>query len=149
MLIFLLTCKCTCLYLEYRKTINELLKLFLGMFCFVENIELTKVQMSRHLSNKWCSVVQNKQQSINFVVYINCIKICRVSNLHENFVAHFCLLLLLILKNLYFWQASWTESKPKLENDPQHRATNPDLSEADMEKLFRDHVKDLFEVTCY
>ena len=44
-------------------------------------------------------------------------------------------------------QASWTESKPKLEKDPQARATNPDLSEADKEKLFRDHVKDLFEVT--
>ncbi|ONK55246.1 uncharacterized protein A4U43_UnF6000 [Asparagus officinalis] len=42
-------------------------------------------------------------------------------------------------------KASWTESKPKLEKDPQGRAANPDLSEADMEKLFRDHVKDLLE----
>ncbi|KAJ6839947.1 pre-mRNA-processing protein 40C [Iris pallida] len=42
-------------------------------------------------------------------------------------------------------KASWTESKPKLEKDPQGRATNPDLSEADAEKLFRDHVKDLYE----
>lgn len=42
-------------------------------------------------------------------------------------------------------KASWTESKPKLERDPQGRATNPDLSADDTEKLFRDHVKDLYE----
>ncbi|XP_078436786.1 pre-mRNA-processing protein 40C isoform X2 [Wolffia australiana] len=42
-------------------------------------------------------------------------------------------------------KASWTESKPKLEKDPQGRAKNPDLSPADMEKLFRDHVKSLYE----
>lgn len=42
-------------------------------------------------------------------------------------------------------KASWTESKPKLEKDPQSRATNPDLSPSDMEKLFRDHVRDLYE----
>ncbi|PNY04487.1 pre-mRNA-processing protein 40c-like protein [Trifolium pratense] len=41
--------------------------------------------------------------------------------------------------------ASWTESKPKLEKDPQGRATNSDLDSADMEKLFRDHVKMLQE----
>lgn len=43
-------------------------------------------------------------------------------------------------------QASWTESKPKLEKDPQGRALNPDLGQGDAEKLFRDHVKDLYEV---
>ncbi|CAL9144798.1 unnamed protein product [Musa hybrid cultivar] len=42
-------------------------------------------------------------------------------------------------------KASWTESKPKLEKDPQGRATNPDLTQEDAEKLFREHVKDLYE----
>ncbi|OEL32715.1 Pre-mRNA-processing protein 40C [Dichanthelium oligosanthes] len=43
-------------------------------------------------------------------------------------------------------KVSWTESKPKLEKDPQGRALNPDLGQGDAEKLFRDHVKDLYEV---
>lgn len=43
-------------------------------------------------------------------------------------------------------QASWTDSKPKLEKDPQGRATNSDLDPSDTEKLFREHVKMLFEV---
>ncbi|KAL5993482.1 hypothetical protein ACLOJK_014407 [Asimina triloba] len=43
-------------------------------------------------------------------------------------------------------KASWTESKPKLEKDPQTRATNPDLDKADAEKLFREHVKVLYEM---
>jgi hypothetical protein len=43
-------------------------------------------------------------------------------------------------------EASWTESKPILERDPQKRASNPDLEPADKEKLFRDHVKSLYEV---
>lgn len=43
-------------------------------------------------------------------------------------------------------QASWTESKPKLEKDPQARATNPDLDVSDTEKLFREHIKMLNEV---
>ncbi|KAK6931844.1 FF domain [Dillenia turbinata] len=42
-------------------------------------------------------------------------------------------------------QASWTECKPKLEKDPQGRATNPDLDESDIEKLFREHIKTLHE----
>lgn len=42
-------------------------------------------------------------------------------------------------------KASWTESKPKLDKDPQGRALNPDLGQGDAEKLFRDHVKDLYE----
>ncbi|KAJ9709550.1 hypothetical protein PVL29_001162 [Vitis rotundifolia] len=42
-------------------------------------------------------------------------------------------------------QASWTESKPKLEKDPQARATNPDLDPSDLEKLFREHIKMLHE----
>ncbi|XP_061342129.1 pre-mRNA-processing protein 40C [Gastrolobium bilobum] len=41
--------------------------------------------------------------------------------------------------------ASWTESKPKLEKDPQGRATNPELDPADTEKLFREHTKMLQE----
>lgn len=43
-------------------------------------------------------------------------------------------------------QASWTESKAKLEKDPQARATNPDLDVSDTEKLFREHIKMLNEV---
>ncbi|KAL5232512.1 hypothetical protein ABZP36_031288 [Zizania latifolia] len=42
-------------------------------------------------------------------------------------------------------KASWTESKPKLKKDPQGRALNPDLGKGDAEKLFRDHVKELYE----
>lgn len=42
-------------------------------------------------------------------------------------------------------QASWTESKSKLEKDPQGRASNPDLDSSEMEKLFRDHMKTLQE----
>ncbi|KAJ0030668.1 hypothetical protein Pint_13873 [Pistacia integerrima] len=46
-----------------------------------------------------------------------------------------------------YWcaQASWTESKPKLEKDPQGRATNSDLDPSDTEKLFQEHVKMLYE----
>ncbi|OAY63514.1 Pre-mRNA-processing protein 40C [Ananas comosus] len=42
-------------------------------------------------------------------------------------------------------KVSWTESKPKLEKDPQGRATNPDLGQGDAEKLFREHIKELCE----
>ncbi|KAG8369709.1 hypothetical protein BUALT_Bualt14G0042100 [Buddleja alternifolia] len=42
-------------------------------------------------------------------------------------------------------EASWTESKTKLEKDPQGRAANPHLEKSDLEKLFRDHVKSLHE----
>lgn len=42
-------------------------------------------------------------------------------------------------------QATWTESKPKLEKDAQGRATNPSLDHSDLEKLFREHVKILQE----
>lgn len=42
-------------------------------------------------------------------------------------------------------QASWTESKSKLEKDPQGRAANPHLDQSDLEKLFREHVKTLQE----
>ncbi|XP_020599394.1 pre-mRNA-processing protein 40C isoform X2 [Phalaenopsis equestris] len=51
----------------------------------------------------------------------------------------------LLVETIKDLKASWTESKPKLEKDPQGRATNPDLNQADAEKLFRDHVKDLYE----
>ncbi|XP_058183452.1 pre-mRNA-processing protein 40C isoform X1 [Rhododendron vialii] len=46
-------------------------------------------------------------------------------------------------------QASWTESKPKLEKDPQGRAANPYLDQSDLEKLFREHVKMLLERCVY
>ncbi|KAL3624795.1 hypothetical protein CASFOL_031463 [Castilleja foliolosa] len=42
--------------------------------------------------------------------------------------------------------ASWTELKPKLEKVPQGRAANPHLDQSDLEKLFREHVKTLYEV---
>lgn len=51
----------------------------------------------------------------------------------------------LLVETIKDLKASWTESKSKLEKDPQGRATNPDLNQADAEKLFRDHVKDLYE----
>ncbi|RYR57216.1 hypothetical protein Ahy_A05g022959 isoform C [Arachis hypogaea] len=38
---------------------------------------------------------------------------------------------------------SWTESKHKLENDPQGHPTNPDLDPADTEKIFRFFVANL------
>ncbi|KAL1561633.1 pre-mRNA-processing protein 40C-like [Salvia divinorum] len=42
-------------------------------------------------------------------------------------------------------QASWSESKLKLEKDPQGRAAHPHLDKSDLEKLFREHVKSLHE----
>ncbi|CAH9105024.1 unnamed protein product [Cuscuta europaea] len=42
-------------------------------------------------------------------------------------------------------QASWSESKPKLEKDPQGRAANPHLDQSDLEKLFREHAQTLYE----
>ncbi|XP_057783614.1 pre-mRNA-processing protein 40C isoform X2 [Salvia miltiorrhiza] len=42
-------------------------------------------------------------------------------------------------------QASLSESKLKLEKDPQGRAANPQLDKSDLEKLFREHVKSLHE----
>lgn len=57
-------------------------------------------------------------------------------------VASYQALLVETIKNP---QASWTDSKPKLAKDPQGRASNPDLDESDLEKLFREHVKMLYE----
>lgn len=42
-------------------------------------------------------------------------------------------------------EASWTEARPKLEKDALGRATNPELDSSDREKLFREHVKTLYE----
>lgn len=44
-------------------------------------------------------------------------------------------------------QASWTESRPKLEKDTLGRATNPELDNVEREKLFRDHIKALYDVS--
>ena len=44
-------------------------------------------------------------------------------------------------------QVSWTEAKPKLEKDPQGRAGNPYLDQSDLEKLFREHIKLLHDVS--
>lgn len=48
---------------------------------------------------------------------------------------------------LFVLQASWTESRPKLEKDALGRATNPELDNVEREKLFRDHVKKLYDVS--
>ncbi|KAJ6720753.1 TRANSCRIPTION ELONGATION REGULATOR 1 [Salix viminalis] len=66
----------------------------------------------------------------------------RVKVRRKEAVASFQALLVETLKDP---QASWTESKPKLEKDPQRRATNPDLDPSDIEKLFREHIKMLHE----
>ncbi|KAJ9183220.1 hypothetical protein P3X46_007110 [Hevea brasiliensis] len=51
----------------------------------------------------------------------------------------------LLVESIKDPQASWTESKSKLEKDPQGRATNPDLDPSDTERLFREHLKMLYE----
>ncbi|GAB2275236.1 hypothetical protein Dimus_009995 [Dionaea muscipula] len=51
----------------------------------------------------------------------------------------------LLMETIKDPQASWTESKTKLEKDPQGRAANPELNESDLEKLFREHIKSLYE----
>ncbi|KAL0562158.1 hypothetical protein IC582_002610 [Cucumis melo] len=51
----------------------------------------------------------------------------------------------LLVESIKDPQASWTESKVKLEKDPQGRASNPDLDSSETEKLFREHVKMLQE----
>lgn len=66
----------------------------------------------------------------------------RVKVRRKEAVASFQALLVETLKDP---QASWTESKPKLEKDPQRRATHPDLDPSDTEKLFREHMKMLHE----
>ncbi|XP_021724656.1 pre-mRNA-processing protein 40C-like isoform X2 [Chenopodium quinoa] len=66
----------------------------------------------------------------------------RVKVRRKEAVASYQALLVETIKNP---QASWTESKPKLAKDPQGRASNPDLDESDLEKLFREHVKMLYE----
>ncbi|KAG8657638.1 hypothetical protein MANES_03G080900v8 [Manihot esculenta] len=66
----------------------------------------------------------------------------RVKVRRKEAVASFQALLVETIKDP---QASWTESKPKLEKDPQGRATNTDLDPSDTERLFREHVKMLYE----
>ncbi|XP_073143093.1 pre-mRNA-processing protein 40C isoform X2 [Henckelia pumila] len=51
----------------------------------------------------------------------------------------------LLVETIKDFRASWTESKPKLEKDPQGRAANPHLDKSDLEKHFREHVKSLHE----
>lgn len=43
-------------------------------------------------------------------------------------------------------QASWTEARQKLEKDPLSRACNPDIDTAEMERIFREHVDELYNV---
>ncbi|KAG6557468.1 hypothetical protein Mapa_000741 [Marchantia paleacea] len=42
-------------------------------------------------------------------------------------------------------EASWTEARPKLEKDPLGRATNSELDLPDRERLFREHVNEIFD----
>ncbi|CAN0923871.1 Pre-mRNA-processing protein 40C [Linum grandiflorum] len=51
----------------------------------------------------------------------------------------------LLVETIKDSQASWTESKARLEKDPQGRAAHPDLDPSEMERLFREHVKMLQE----
>ncbi|KZV28352.1 pre-mRNA-processing protein 40C [Dorcoceras hygrometricum] len=51
----------------------------------------------------------------------------------------------LLVETIKDFRASWTESKPKLEKDPQGRSANPHLDKSDLEKHFREHVKSLHE----
>lgn len=51
----------------------------------------------------------------------------------------------LLVETIKDFRASWTESKPKLEKDPQGRAANPHLDKSDLEKHFREHIKSLHE----
>ncbi|XP_075516450.1 pre-mRNA-processing protein 40C isoform X4 [Primulina tabacum] len=51
----------------------------------------------------------------------------------------------LLVETIKDFRASWTESKPKLEKDPQGRVANPHLDKSDLEKHFREHVKSLHE----
>ncbi|XP_057478904.1 pre-mRNA-processing protein 40C isoform X1 [Actinidia eriantha] len=55
----------------------------------------------------------------------------------------------LLVETIKDSQASWMESKTKLEKDPQGRAANPYLDQSDLEKLFREHVKILHERCVY
>jgi len=66
----------------------------------------------------------------------------RVKVRRKEAVASFQALLVETIKDP---QASWTESKPKLEKDPQGRLINPDLDPSETEKLFREHIKMLNE----
>ena len=47
----------------------------------------------------------------------------------------------------FVFQISWTDAKPKLEKDPQGRAANPHLDQSDLDKLFREHIKSLYDVS--
>ncbi|KAL3502269.1 hypothetical protein ACH5RR_036718 [Cinchona calisaya] len=51
----------------------------------------------------------------------------------------------LLVESIKDAQATWTESKSKLEKDPQGRAANRHLDQSDLEKLFREHIKILHE----
>eukprot|EP00250_Pteridium_aquilinum_P015885 c22819_g1_i1 orf=261-3680(+) len=51
----------------------------------------------------------------------------------------------LLMEKIKDPEASWTESRPKLEKDALGRATNPELDSTEREKLFREHVKALYE----
>lgn len=42
-------------------------------------------------------------------------------------------------------QVSWTDAKSKMEKDPQGRVANPYLDQSDLEKLFREHIKLLYD----
>nr|GEV12178.1 hypothetical protein [Tanacetum cinerariifolium] len=51
----------------------------------------------------------------------------------------------LLVETIKDSQISWTDAKPKLEKDPQGRAANPHLDQSDLDKLFREHIKSLYD----
>ncbi|XP_076956842.1 pre-mRNA-processing protein 40C-like [Bidens hawaiensis] len=51
----------------------------------------------------------------------------------------------LLVETIKDSQVSWTDAKPKLEKDPQGRAANSYLDQSDLEKLFREHIKSLYD----
>ncbi|GKA79476.1 pre-mRNA-processing protein 40C isoform X2 [Tanacetum coccineum] len=53
----------------------------------------------------------------------------------------------LLVETIKDSQISWTDAKPKLENDPQGCAANPHLDQPDLDKLFREHIKELYDVS--
>ncbi|KAK9829764.1 hypothetical protein WJX72_007763 [[Myrmecia] bisecta] len=59
---------------------------------------------------------------------------------HADAVAAYQTLLMEVVKDA---AANWRDWKPRLERDPQGRAANPDLPKAEVESLFRDHVRSI------
>ncbi|GJV20696.1 pre-mRNA-processing protein 40C, partial [Tanacetum coccineum] len=53
----------------------------------------------------------------------------------------------LLVETIKHLKISWTDAKPKLEKDPQGREANPHFDQSDMDKLFREHIKSLYDIS--